>query len=173
MKAEKYTLRAYGDNGHELMGEMDTSDDDGQAEFFIREHTKLGNDVHVYALIQMHFAPGQVSSKPKRASGPKCPKTPYNQAWYGAVSIHQLLIDIGGWHVGCENALKIPDAIDYVIDEGWVQHRVQRARGNYPDIQAYEITDFGLMRISNWGGNTVPVEEMRQWHRDTDRRVDK
>jgi len=159
MKAEKYTLRAYGGEYGELMGEMDTSDDDDQVEFFITHHRALGNEVHVYGLIQLHFAPGQVYSTPQPV------KREYAAAWYGKVSLHQLLIDIGGWHVGCENAIEAAMAVEYVLNSGWVNYRTHYARAYPKGVEAYEITDSGLAMLEKWGSDVPAIVKKREWYR--------
>ena len=156
MNAEKYILRAYGGEYNERRGVMDTSDDDGQVGFFIEHHKAIGNEVHVYGLIQVHYPTQHIESQPKRE---------FFAMWYGKFSLHHILLDIGGWHVGCENAVEAAGAVELVIHNGWVTHRKHYARAYPEGVDAYEVTDTGLDKIVEWGGDPKEPIKMREWYR--------
>jgi len=156
MNTDTYILRAYRDN--ELRGTMSTADEDGQVEFFITEHQKLGNEVLVYSLIRQYYAPQHISSQPSV-------KREYIAYWYNDVSLHRVLADIGGWQVGCENAIEVLQAVTYVFHAGWITHRTHYSAICPEGIEAYEVTDAGMEKIEEWGGDVSAAIKKREWYR--------
>jgi hypothetical protein len=79
-----------------------------------------------------------------------------------------LLTAIGGWHVGCYNAVEAREAVEYVERQGYVGRRMHYAPMIPEGVEAYELTDEGLAYLRRVQGEKAfqAAGKMRKWYRD-------
>lgn len=90
------------------------------------------------------------------------------QLWIGGKDVNYMLLQIGGWQLGCQNARECAGAVMYAIEAGFVGFRTHYAKDLPKGIEAYEVTDKGIEQIRRSYGNKSAdgAIQRRQWYRD-------
>lgn len=78
-----------------------------------------------------------------------------------------VLSQIGGWHVGCQNAEERASEVDECDARGLIGRRTHYAPMIQEGVSAFELTDAGLAQLKEWCGDEVAMyaEKSRAWYR--------
>lgn len=89
------------------------------------------------------------------------------QFWIGTTDFNYLLTEVGGWHIGCQNDRDARDAVQYGIDCGLIGTRRHYAPAWPQGVDAYELTDAGLIYVAQKCGLKAyeNSNRVREWYR--------